>query len=433
VQSHRARVGRIARSLKARSRRAGGRPLKLRKRAVSHQVPKAKRGPVDKLDVGDLDRVLAIDDKERVCVAEPGVTFADLVDATLARGLVPMIVPELKTITLGGAIAGCSIESSSFRFGGFHDTCLAYEVITARGEVLHCTPRNRHSLVFQMVHGTFGTVGIISKIAFRLMPARQYVKVTYERFHNLESYMNAIQRHYEAGDLDFMDGIIHSPELFVLCGGRFVDEAPYTNRYDWMKIYYLSTRERSEDYLATRDYYFRYDKGVTNVHPRSFVGRLLFGKWIGSTQILRLAERLHWLLPSRRPRVTVDVFIPFSRWSAFEKWYEAAFGHFPLWCVPYRVTRKYEWIAPRVFDGLDDSLFLDIAIYGMKQRGETNYYQLMEDKLRELNGLKTLISHNYYSEDAFWQTWNRPSFQAAKSITDPENLFGDLYRKTCRR
>ena len=50
---------------------------------------------------------------------------------------------------------------------------------------------------------------------------------------------------------------------------------------------------------------------------------------------------------------------------------------------------------------------VDIAIYGMKQRGETNYYRLMEEKLQELNGVKTLISYNYYPEDEFWQIFNR--------------------------
>ena len=46
-------------------------------------------------------------------------------------------------------------------------------------------------------------------------------------------------------------GIIHAPDVYVLSAGRFVDEAPYTSRYDWMKIYYESTRERAEDYLET--------------------------------------------------------------------------------------------------------------------------------------------------------------------------------------
>ena len=81
-----------------------------------------------------------IDVEARTCTAEPGVTFTDLVSATLRHGLTPIVVPELRTITIGGAVSGCSLESMSFKHGGFHDTCLEYEVITSKGKVLHCTP-----------------------------------------------------------------------------------------------------------------------------------------------------------------------------------------------------------------------------------------------------------------------------------------------------
>ena len=67
----------------------------------------------------------------------------------------------------------------------------------------------------------------------------------------------------------------------------------------------------------------------------------------------------------------------------------------------------------------------------MKQRGETNYYRLMEEKLRELNGIKTLISYNYYPESEFWEIFNRRNFDTVKAITDPDNIFRTLYQKTC--
>ncbi len=89
----------------------------------------------------------------------------------MKHNLVPIVVPELKTITIGGAVAGCSLESMSFKRGGFHDNCLEYEIITAEGNILTCTPENENNLIFQMVHGTFGTLGIISKLKFQLIPA----------------------------------------------------------------------------------------------------------------------------------------------------------------------------------------------------------------------------------------------------------------------
>jgi hypothetical protein len=428
---HERKVVRIAEQLRKRKSRA---PLSRRKRVVSHQVPKLhdKRYMDEKIDLRDLDEVIEIDPERLICIAEPGVPFCKLVDQTLPFGLVPIVVPELKTITIGGAVAGCSIESMSYMYGGFHDTCLEYEIVAAKGDVFVCTPDNEHSLIFQMMHGSFGTVGILSRLVFRLIPAKKFVHLRHETHTSINSYLASIWSHFERRDVDFMDGIIHSPSHLVLCVGDFVDSADYTNRYDWMKVYYRSTAERSEDYLETPHYFYRYDKGVTNVHPKSFLGRLFLGKFLGSSQILRIAEKLRWLvLSDDRPDITVDTFLPFSRLKEFLEWYATAFSHYPLWVVPYARVHDYEWLDDSFWAKLDDRLMVDIAIYGMKQRGDTNYYRLMEEKLQELNGIKTLISYNYYQEAEFWQIFNRRNYDTVKAITDPDNIFRNLYEKTC--
>jgi len=428
---HEGKVESVVRQLRAHP---PGRPVSLRKKAVSHQVPKARdrKYTDDKIDIADLDEILEIDPASTTCTAEPGVTFADLVEATMRHRLVPIIVPELKTITVGGAVSGGSLESASFRYGGFHDTCLDYEVVTGTGDVLRCTPDNEHRLIFQMIHGAFGTLGILTRLTFRLVPATPFVHVRYEHHRTLGDYQAAIWRHFTARDVDFMDGMIHSPIHWVLSLGRFVDAAPYANRYDWMKVYHRSTATRHEDYLRTPHYFFRYDNGVTNVHPRSALGRLLLGRFLHSSEMLRLAERLHRWLPVERPDVTVDLFVPFSRMPPFLRWYEQRVAHYPVWCVPYRRVRDYEWIAPQVFDGVSDPLYVDLAVYGMKQPAGRNVYRELEEQLPRVNGLKTLISHNYYAPDEFWRVFNQANYAAAKRLTDPENLFRDLYAKTCR-
>ncbi len=429
MSSHADKVARIVRQLRAHR---GDKPVSLKKASVSHQVPKAgdlRRGD-DKIDISDLTEVLHVDAERRICVAESGVTFVDLVTATMKHGLVPIVVPELKTITIGGAVAGCSIESMSFVHGGFHDTCLEYEVITATGDVLVCTPDNEHALVFQMLHGAFGTLGILAKLTFKLVPAKEYVKLQYETHPTLAAYQASIMRHAETRDVDFMDGIIHSPTKYVLCLGWFVDRAPYTSDYSWLKVYYQSTATRTEDYLTTPEYFFRYDRGVTNVRPHSFVGRLVFGKFLASSQWLRLAEKLHWLLPKERPTITVDVFVPASKAAEFLTWWEREFGFYPLWCVPYRRVHDYEWLDGGFYRRMGtDEMFLDLAIYGMRQRDDRNAARMIEEKLRDLGGIKTLISHNYYPEAEFWTIWNKPNYDAVKAVTDPKNLFRGLYEK----
>jgi FAD/FMN-containing dehydrogenase len=428
LAEHAAKVARIAAAVKSHP---PGKPVSLRKRAVSHEVPKPhdKRYSDEKIDVGDLTSIIDIDVERRRCVAESGVTFVDLVTATLERGLTPLVVPELQTITIGGAVSGCSVESSSFRVGGFHDTCLEYEVITGTGEVLLCTPENEHRLLFQMMHGSFGTLGILSRLTFRLAPARRFVRVEYEKHATAEDYLGAIEERFRHQSPEYMDGIVHSPDLYVLSLGSFVDEAPYHNRYDWNLIYWKSTAGRAEDFLRTRDYFFRYDRGVTNRFPRSTVGRLLLGRFLGSTQYLRLAEKLHRFLPDNLP-ITLDVFVPISRAAEFLAWYRETLGYYPLWCVPYHRVRDYEWIAPGQLAA--DRLFLDFAIYGAPQLPGKNFHRMMEEKLLELGGIKTLISLNYYGEEEFWTIWNKPNYDAVKSKTDPGNIFRGLYEKTCR-
>lgn len=434
-EQHRNKVAAIAGQLRRHHQRGGDKPVSLRKKGPSHQVPKGGdlRFRDDKIDISALDAILEIDPVRRVCVAESGVTFVKLVAATMRHGLVPIVVPELETITIGGAVAGCSIESMSFVRGGFHDTCLAYEVITAAGEVLVCTPDNEHRLVFQMMQGAFGTLGIVALLTFELVPCKPFVHVSYETHADVPSYLGAIRKHADTRDVDFMDGIIHRPDKLVLSTADFVDSAPYTSRYDWMQVYHRSTATRTDDYLRTPDYFFRYNRGVTNVRPSSWLGRLLFGRWVGSTEVLWLADRLNWALPTKNPSVTLDVFLPISKAPAFLAWYRKTFDFFPLWCVPYRRVRDYEWLDPSFYAAMgDDDMFIDLALYGMKQVPGTNAHRIMEEGLREHGGIKTLIAHNYYSEAEFWAIWNKPNYDAVKAITDPRNLFRDLYTKTCR-
>src|SRR5262249_60442653 len=107
------RVGAIA--ARVRELAAEGAPLHVAKGGVRHVVPlpgdpRFKTRPVD---ISTLNRILEIDARARRCVAEPGVTFAELVTATLERGLVPTVVPELEGVTPGGAVAGRAVEPLS--------------------------------------------------------------------------------------------------------------------------------------------------------------------------------------------------------------------------------------------------------------------------------------------------------------------------------
>ena len=105
---HTAKIARIAEQLRAHPR---GTPVSLKKASVSHQVP--KRGDLRhkdaKIDVADLTEILEIDPVKRSCTAEAGVTFVDLVTATMAHGLVPIVVPVEKSAGIWRSVRFCII------------------------------------------------------------------------------------------------------------------------------------------------------------------------------------------------------------------------------------------------------------------------------------------------------------------------------------
>ncbi len=328
-------------------------PVHIDKGGVHHFVPRpgdARFGgrPVD---LSALSEVLEVDAEARTCTAEPGATFAAVVRATLAHGLLPKVVPELEGITVGGAVAGCSVESMSHRYGGFHDGCVEYEVVTGTGERRALGPEDD---LFHMLHGSYGTLAILTRVRFELIPAKPYVTLTYRRHSDFEAFDADMRERCRTGDFDFVDGIIHAPDELVLCLGRFADSVPHTSDYRATGgVYYRSTRVLAEDHLSTPDYLFRYDTEAhwlsRTVKPLEWRPvRRLVGRWIlGSTNLIRWSNRLGPLLGRvmRRPDVVVDVFIPLRRFGDFWRWYERDFAYWPLWIVPYRVPEMYPWVA----------------------------------------------------------------------------------------
>src|SRR4029453_15879758 len=103
------------------------------------------------------------------------------------HGLIPTVVPELEGITLGGAVAGCSVEAMSYRYGGFHDSCLEYEVVDGTGAVLKLSPE-RDPEAFHMTHGSYGTLGILPRLTFRLVDAKPFVRLEYRRFDSFAAF-----------------------------------------------------------------------------------------------------------------------------------------------------------------------------------------------------------------------------------------------------
>jgi len=324
----------------------------------------------------------------------------------------------------------------SYKYGGFHDSCLEYEIVTGTGSVMTCSPSD-NSDVFHMIHGSYGTLGVITKIRFKLIPAKPFVKMVYVTFGGFESFWNFLKDRCLLKDNDFVDAIIHSRDEFTVCLGNMVDEAPYRSSYAWLNVFYKSTRLKKEDFLSLYDYFFRYDAEchwLSRTVPflENRLVRLIVGKFVlGSTNLIKWSGRLAPLMRmKKRPEVVVDVFIPSGRFKEFFNWYQKDYAFYPLWIVPYNAPEVYPWIDPDYARKMGGSFFVDCAVYG-KRNGDpdADYSEVLEKKTVELNGIKTLISRNHFDQKTFWTVYNKKLFGSVKQRTDPNGIFSDIYTK----
>jgi len=215
-----------------------------------------------------------------------------LVAATLERGVMPAVVPELKTITVGGAAAGVGIEASSFRHGLVHESLSEYDVLLGDGRVVTCRADNEHADLFYGFPNSYGTLGYALRVRARVAAVKPYVELTHRRFHEPGRCFDALAEAC-AGDADFVDAVAFGPSDYVLNVGRFVARAPYTSDYTYEKIFYRSLKEREVDYLTVHDFIWRWDTDwfwcSKNVGAQNPILRRLYGrKRLGSRHYQRI-------------------------------------------------------------------------------------------------------------------------------------------------
>jgi delta24-sterol reductase len=121
-----------------------------------------------------------------------------LVQATLAHGMIPPIVMEFSGISGGGGFTRSAGESSSFKYGYFDQTVQSVEMILATGEVVMASETENAEL-FKGATGALGTLGIVTKLEIHLMPAKEYIALSYHSFSSVEETIKGVARQAGSG------------------------------------------------------------------------------------------------------------------------------------------------------------------------------------------------------------------------------------------
>ncbi|MCU1603266.1 MAG: FAD-binding oxidoreductase, partial [Frankiales bacterium] len=229
-------------------------PVRLGKKTSNLFRPRAEVS--HRLDVSAFSGVLSVEAGFAEVLGM--TTYEDLVEATLPTGQMPLVVPQLKTITLGGAVTGLGIESSSFRNRGPHESVVSTDELTGTGEVVTCS-RTENSDLFFGFPNSYGTLGYALRLRIELEQVKPYVELRHVRCHSIEEAADTLKDVCRNNKADFVDGTWFSPTEVYVTLGSWSDSADSVSDYTGMEIYYRSIQTKQTDTLTVKDYLWRWD------------------------------------------------------------------------------------------------------------------------------------------------------------------------------
>ena len=406
------------------------------------------------LDVSGLTNVLAVDPESRTADVAGMCSYQDLVAATLPYGLAPLVVPQLKTITLGGAVAGLGIESAAFRNGLPHESVLEMDILTGTGELLTVSP-NEHQDLFRAYPNSYGTLGYSTRIRIELEPIKPFVALRHVRFNSLTDLMAAMDRIIDTGGfddvpVDYLDGVVFGADESYLCVGVRTSTPGPVSDYTGQSIYYRSIQHgigTKEDRLTMHDYFWRWDTdwfwcssafGAQNPRlrrwwPRRYRRSSVYWKLVALDRRFGIADRIEKRngRPARE-RVVQDVEVPIERTAEFLEWFLDTVPIAPIWLCPLRLRDQDGWPLYPIRPG---RTYVNIGFWSSVPVGPTEgaTNRLIEAKVGALDGHKSLYSDSYYAREEFDELYGGETYKTVKKTYDPDSRFLDLYAKAVLR
>jgi FAD/FMN-containing dehydrogenase len=388
------------------------------------------------VDLSSFSRIIRIDTEAGYLVCEPGISFGDLLKELLKVGMTTLVVPELPGITVGGAIAGGGLESSSHRHGQFSDTVLEIECLTP--ELRVCSPQVDPDL-FYAISASYNTCALMTKVKLKIAPAPNYVSLKAVRYHDFEAAVQGL-----TGDegSDTIEGIAYSAKEILVVRGKYTSTPASPIRYftrHWDKWYYKTIRSTSEFTVPYYDYCFRYNYGsfwmadyvLDMLGGDNLLTRFLIGPLLDTKHLFAV---LHsgTLTDLGRMRVIQDCYIPVEKASDFLQAEDTEMGVYPIWLCPIKGTSTPQVLASHYSP--TNELFINVGLYGRPKIfpfDTRSIHSNLIDRLIEYGGRSMLYAQNWHTPDQFEEMYGT-ALQEVDTVRakygDKDCFFG-LYEK----
>jgi glycolate oxidase len=175
-----------------------------------------------------LNRILQIDTENLVAHAEPGVVTGALHEAVERLGLCyPPDPSSAEFSTLGGNLGECAGGPRAVKYGVTRDYVLGLEAVIGTGERIRTGVTTTKGVVgydlTRLMVGSEGTLGVITRMALRLIPKPESVETLKVVFQRMESAAETVSAIIRAGwvprAIEYMDkASIRCAEAYLHAG-----------------------------------------------------------------------------------------------------------------------------------------------------------------------------------------------------------------------
>lgn len=359
-------------------------------KTMSELVPKYKLSH-RKIDVSLYD-ILEVSEQRESVKVEPLATMGQISRLLLSQGWTLAVVPELDDLTVGGLIMGFGVESSSHKYGLFQSICLSFDLVTADGQLIRCSP-TENAEIFYLIPWSHGTLGFLVAAELKIIPARKFVRVHYQPVYSLDEMIKVFETaSRDTMENDFVEGLVYSLDKAVIMCGTFSNDKGADGALNaigrWYKPWFykhvetfLQNGQAAVEYIPLRDYYHRHTRSYFwtmeeiipfGNHPvfRSLLGwalppRIELLKYTETETTRQLREKFH---------VVQDMLMPIQYLKQSIQYFHEHFNLYPLWLSPMAIVandRHLGFVHPlKKPDGSVDEMYVDIGAYGTPNKAD---------------------------------------------------------------
>jgi FAD/FMN-containing dehydrogenase len=385
------------------------------------------------VDASGLRRILSVDIKRHVAIAEANVAMDELVDATLSHGLIPAVVMEFPGITVGGGIQGGAGESSSFKWGCFNKTANWYEMILPDAQVVTVSPDANADLYYGSA-GSCGSLGIVTAAEIQLVKAASFVELTYIPTTSFSHAVQVIEVVSQQG-YDFIDGILFAQDQGVIMVGKLTDRKTGPKqrfsraRDPWFYLHaqdIAKTTKQYTEHIPVRDYLFRYDRGAFWMGGYGFKRFQVpfngFTRWM--LDPLMKTRKMYQALQesgASQQYIVQDLAIPTKTTVAFLDYIHETIKAFPLWLCPLLVDQQ----SPLQSNYLRTQNIINVGVWTPFNGPYKEFVKAnrdLEQNVNKLGGRKWLYAHAYYTEHEFWNIYDKHWYDKLRKKYSAQSL-----------